>query len=436
MSDGLDRLSAEHSVLGAMLIDPGCVRDVLPRLREDDFSIETNRTIFRALQAAQMGGKPFDALTVAEAMQADREVRDYLAQLMEITVTSANATEYADIVAENGKTARLREAIREAGRQMDEHEDESRVLGTLDDALRDYNESSAKDVLTPTEQVTHFYAYRERMEKGEAAYTRTGFRQLDRVLNGGLYNAVYFLAARPGIGKTTFALNVAEYVAEKVGPVCFLSMEMTEEQITARRLALEMKKPDGQNTAADSGALLTRKLTESEHMEMAAAAARIAERDFRLVAKDLSVEKASAIARACKGCRLVVMDHFTLLQRPHKDKDFAEYAEISHALARLAKGMRAPVLCLIQLNRDNEKNKKAWPKLSELRGSGSTEEDAGGVLFLHKENDAEDEDAKTEDGIAPDEIRVIVAKNRFGRTGSVDMSFFGAKSKFIEKYVG
>lgn len=442
MADELGRLNAEQAVLGAMLMDPGCAASVLPRLREDDFSVEHNRAVFRAVQGAQLAGKPWDALTVAEALKQDPAMRGYIAQLVEITATSATAEEYAEIVSSNGKTRRLREAIHEAAQQMDEHQGDAIVLGTLETAIRDYNDASAKDVLSPVEQATGFYQYRADLKAGKSVYTRTGFRALDRLLNGGLFNAVYFLAARPGTGKTAFALNVAEYVAAHVGPVVFHSMEMSREQIMARRLALEMRKPEGSKRTApiDSGVLLTQKLFPEEWDEMAAASARLAERPLYLCDRRMDVQKALAVARGCKGCRLLVIDHFTLFKLPGKDKDYAELREVSHALMEYAKGVGVPVLCLIQLNRDNEKHGGA-PRLGELRGSGGTEEDAGGVMFLHKyapqKGEAEDE-GQTEDGekIAgePEKVYLTLAKNRFGRGGEIKFLFYGEKQKFVSAY--
>lgn len=411
----------ERAVLGAMLLDPDCVRGVAPKLRPDDFSLESNRAIFSAISRMHSAGDRIDAITLAEAMGNGQELRAYLAELLEITPTSANAMEYAEIVAETGANRRLRDALQNALSRMDQGDGMDLVMADLDAGLRDYNDSGVRDVLTPNEQLERFYAYRDKLEQGERTYTRTGFRRLDRILGGGMYNgAVYFLGARPGTGKTALALNIAEYVGEKIGPVCFLSMEMTDEQILARRFAQEAK--------INSARLMGEKLTEPEHEKLAEASVRLGQRNVFLTAKKLTVEKAAGIARTCKGCRLVVIDHFTLFLRPHREKDYAEYTEISHALDRLAKAIDAPVLCLIQLNRANEEH-KGPPRLSELRGSGSTEEDAGGVLLLHQEGD------EPEDDNAPRAELLTVGKNRFGKVGKVAMSFFPAINKFLETYV-
>lgn len=428
MSEATLNLQAEQAVLGSMLIDTGCIADVLPRLREDDFSIDTNRAIFETVRQMQHEGARIDALTVADAMKADANRRAYLAELLQVTPTSANVREYADIVAETGKRRRLREALADGMTGIDEQRDSAEVVAGIERAVQDFNEASQKSILAPLDQIDGFFAYRQMVDAGDKIATRTGFRQLDNLLGHGMLNAgLYFLAARPGIGKTALALNIAEYVGKTQGPVCFVSQEMTNAQLMARRIAMEC--------GINSKLLMAEKLTDEEYAKVAAATTEIGKRQVLVTQELMNVQKAASIAQACKGVRLVIIDHFTLFLRPHKQADHAEYAEISHALAHLAKNINAPVLCLIQLNRDSDQ-RKGRPKISDLRGSGATEEDAAGVMILHGESaDADECEGGKKDGAAPRRETIYLDKNRFGETGKVTMSFYPPTNRFREAYV-
>lgn len=420
-------IEAEQALIGSFLMDAGCIDANLPRLREDDFALETNRAIFRTIQRMHHEGARIDILTVAEELKADRNLRAYIAQILEVTPTSANAPEYADIVIETGKKRRLREALRDSIDAIDEQKELSDVAADVDMALAEYRDATKKDVMNPIDQARNFLEYRQMVDSGSAAYTRTHFRSLDKLLGGGLFNGgLYFLAARPGVGKTALAINISERVADREGPVCFISLEMTNVQLMARRVAAE--------AGVDSKILLTDRLTEQEYVKVAEAIDKVGARKLFLTEAVMDANKASSIAQAIKGVRLVVIDHFTLFLRPHKQQDFAEYAEISHTLAHLAKRINAPVLCLIQLSRETE-NRKGRARLSDLRGSGATEEDAAGVLILNREQ-APEEDAEKSDfqKAAPRMERIYLDKNRFGETGNVAMSFWPAVNRFRETY--
>ena len=363
------------------------------------------------------------ARSVAETIKADSDMRAFLAELMEITPTSANAPEYARIVSDTGKRRRLRDALRECIDGIDAREADSEVVAGLERALTDYHDATARDVLSPMDQHDEFFRYREMVDQGANTHTRTGLRGLDKLLGGGLINAgLYFLAARPGTGKTALALQIAEHVAKTQGPVCFVSLEMTAPQLMARRYAAE--------SGVDSRLLLSEKLTDEEYNKLALASGELSRRPLLISDKLLDATGAASVIQGVKGVRLAVIDHFTLFRRPHKQADHAEYAEISHTLAHLAKAIGAPVLCLIQLNRESEKQ-KGRPRLGDLRGSGATEEDAAGVLILNNDGEAPED----EDGIAPRCVRAYLDKNRFGGTGSLGLSYYPKVNRFREAFV-
>ena len=413
-------LEAEQAVLGSMLIDASCIRDVLPKLREDDFWLEKNQLIWSAIQSMELSGTRVDGLTVAASFGDTAEWREYIAQLMEVTPTSANVMEYVEIVAATGKRRRLREALSEAVTAIDERAPDDEVFPHVEAAIEAYDERTRGGILSPVEQNDAFFAHRQRIDSGTPPFTRTGFASLDRMLGGGLLHGnLYYLAARPGTGKTALALNIGDYVAENVGPVLFVSMEMNEAEIMSRRLAML--------TQIDSQRLLMQPLSDAEYEAVAKASIKLAAMPLRMVAEgSLSAQQVSSLARSMRGIGLLLIDHFTLFNRPHRQQDFAEYAELSHRLKNLARRLDVPILCLIQVSRDDAQAKKKRSRLDTLRGSGATEEDAAGVLFIENVSDVDSSDGQ------PREERVILEKNRFGPTGEITMSFRPKFNVFVE----
>lgn len=418
-------LEAEQSVLGSMLIDADCIRDVLPKLREDDFTTQTNRAIWRTIRAMEHERKPIDALTVADEMRANgtfdaNTTRLYLAELMEVTPTSANVIEYVEIVAQTGKRRRLRDALREAINAIDERQPDEAVFPHVEAAIEAYDERTRSGILSPQAQTDSFYAYRNLLESGVVPFARTGFRSLDAMLGGGLkHGSLYYLAARPGTGKTALALNIGDAVATTDGTVLCVSMEMSDVEISSRRYATA--------TQMDSQQLLFRRMSEADYNRLAEAASAVSSKPFYLIAEgSQTVDYVCSLARSMRGLKLLIIDHFTLFSRPHRQQDFSEYAEISHRLANLAKKLQIPILCLIQVNRDAGGGKQKVSRLATLRGSGATEEDAAGVIFIEHEGDVDDSTG------VPREEQIILAKNRFGPTGKIFMSYRPKTNTFAE----
>ncbi|MGI5954464.1 replicative DNA helicase [Dysosmobacter sp.] len=420
-------LSAEQAVLGSMLIDSSCIRTVAGRLREADFCQILNQKIYAAMVAMDMDGRAVDGLTVADTLHASDETRRYLAELMETTPTSANVMEYAAIVQECARRRGLKSALGIALEALDNGADQADVLPGLETTISDINTRSGSDLMDPKEQMDRFFRHRERIEGGEAPYVRTGLRQLDKLLGGGLIKqGLYFLAARPGMGKTALAIAIAEYVASTIGPVAFVSMEMSDEQVNARRVAALAK--------IDSSVILTETMTEAEYRKVSEAARTIGRTPLYVTAgKAYSPGHMAAMCRSRKDCRLVVVDHFSLFLLPGRQASHIEYAAAAHTLKRLAQTMDAPVLCLAQLNRENEQRNNKRPRLSDLRATGAAEEDADGVILLHREDYYDPKfERKSHEPVV---VEAALAKNRHGRTGQVDLSFWPETNTFREKFV-
>lgn len=427
----LDSIQAEQAVLGSVLIDRGCLRRVGPLLREGDFAVELDRAIWRVLTEMDGEGRAIDGITVATALRdrgigEDKANREYLAQLMYITPTSANVEAYAEIVRGASVRRSLRQALADGVESLDGGASPDDVAAQVEQQTQAARQRGAADLISPREQMDEFYRYRESLDSGEKPYVSTGFKSLDRRLGGGFLNSgLYFLAARPGMGKTALAIAIAEHAAQS-GRVEFLSMEMTGNQLTARRLAREAR--------VDSRTLLTDTLTPEEYKRVAEAGRKIERSSLEITdGRSYTTARISAIVRSKPGVRLVIIDHFSLIQTPGKQANHIEYANASKALKALAKSIQAPVLCLAQLNRQNEERKDKRPQLSDLRETGAAEQDADGVILLHRP-DYYDSSTDQTDQTAPSSMDVILAKNRHGPTGRTVLSYYKSTNTFREAY--
>ncbi len=425
-------MESEQAVLGSMLIDSGCIRDVAAVLRETDFSIALNQELFRVITTMDRDGRPVDGLTVAEealrlGIGQEKQTRNYLAQLMDLTPTAANVMEYADIVAEKARKRELKAALLDGAKALDDGDPEDAVRSRLDAAITASAERTASELLAPKEQVDSFFAYRERIDDGNTPYVRTGIRSLDKLLGGGMVqDGLYILAGRPGMGKTALGVAIAEAVASTCGRVNYFSLEMSKEQIMARRLSALAR--------VDSRLLLMETLTDDENRKVAEAMLTVGRAPlYTTDGKAQTVGRITSIARASRGVKLVVVDHFGLILKPGKRQDSDESREIAHALKRLAQSIGQPVLCLAQLNRENEGRPDKRPRLSDLRATGAMEEDADGVIFVHRP-DYYRADYERE-GAQPERTEIILAKNRHGKTGKIDLSFWPETNTFKPAWV-
>lgn len=425
-------VEAEQAVLGSLLIDSGCVRRVASILRETDFSVALNQELFRVICTMDRDGQPIDGLTVcAEALRQslaeEKTLRKYLAQLMEITPTAANVEMYADIVVRTARRRELKTALEDSLTALNEQEPEDTVLTQLDAALTASAQRTESELLAPKEQVDSFLTYRERIDEGTTPYVRTGIKALDKLLGGGMVQGgLYILAGRPGMGKSALGIAIAEYVASTAGKVDYFSLEMSREQIMARRLSAIAK--------VDSKLILMDTLTDSEYKRMIDATRTAAATPLYCTdGRAQTVQRITSIARAGRDVKLAVVDHFGLILRPGKRQDADESREIAHALKRLAQSLNQPVLCLAQLNRQNEQRSDKRPTLADLRATGAMEEDADGVIFVHRPDYYRTDYVR--ETAQPERTEVILSKNRHGSTGKINLSFWPETNTFNPAYV-
>lgn len=417
-----DTIYNEQSVIGAILIDSRCLPTVSAILTVDDFTYEAHRAIFQAALALSQLGEPVDPVTILGKAQGSVS-REYIMQLMDMTPTSANVEAYAELTRKESMRRSLRTlAVSIDERAADMDEPRELIADAVVELERIEAQDTAKELATSSDTVISFYDHLSKLGAGGGGFVKTGFRQLDELLGGGLFNgALYVLAARPGMGKTTMAINVLENVS---GPALFVSLEMDEQQITAKRLA--------RLSGVPSDRIMTNRLTEEEYGRMSEAAEQLSGSPVQINKKPFAtVADISALARKVKGLRCVVVDYFGLIRPPRRlQKRYDEMTEVSAALKSLARSLKVPVLCLAQLNRENMSRSNHRPQLSDLRDTGALEQDADGVLFVHREDYYEAKDEPPAAG-EPVEAEIILEKNRHGAAGVCYAAFYLDTSKML-----
>ncbi|MBE0467253.1 MAG: replicative DNA helicase [Candidatus Desulforudis sp.] len=424
-------IDAEQAVLGAMFLEPEAIFRVMDIVRPEDFYQHGHRMIYETAVTLQDEGEPVDLLTVTERLRKNGILEKiggaaYVASLVELVPTAANVEYYARLIEEK---ALLRTLISVASRisemGYDERETAQRLVDQAEQMILDLGARRGKAAFASLRELLALAwakieeSYRN---KGRIAGVSTGFTDLDRLLSGMQASDLLILAARPSMGKTALALNIAHYVAEKQNPVLVFSLEMGKEQLVNRLLCAEAR--------VDQYRLRTGNLRDEDWERLAGAKTRLQDmplfiddaagaslRDIRARAKRMQAEN---------GLALVIIDYVQLMQPNRRAENRQqEIAQISRGLKELAKDLDVPVLALSQLSRAVEQREKKRPQMSDLRESGSLEQDADVVMFIYREDYYRlDTDRK---GIA----EIIVAKQRNGPVGTVELGFFKESPRFV-----
>lgn len=416
---------AEQAVIGSMLIDSRCVGDVLGILKADDFYSEVNKNIFETIYSMFNFSMVIDAVTVLERLRetglcGDRTPQ-YIVDLMGITPTAANVLEYAAIVKDKSQ---LR-SIAEAGSEINTLAMEG--LGTATDIL----ESAEKRIyalrqgrntsgLEPVSGVLKdVYEQLSIAAKSDSRIPglSTGLPDLDNVTMGLNKSDFILIASRPGMGKTSIALNIAMHVAKTSGKtVAIFSLEMSREQLAIRLLSSE--------SFIDNKKLQTGRLSNDEWRKLAMAAASISETDIRINDNPmLSVADMNAQCRRVPNLGLVVIDYIQLMQSASGSSGYTSenrtqvVSDISRMMKIMAKELNVPVVCLSQLSRANEARQNKRPMLSDLRESGAIEQDADIVMGLYRD------DYYNKESEGHNIAECIILKNRRGETGTVELQW-------------
>ena len=435
---------AEQAVLGSMLIDADCVKDVMDKLQPEDFYLRQNRGIFETIYSMFVYSKPIDGVTVAGEMERSGlytdDTRGYLVQLMEVTPTSANVMEYVKIVREKALLRAVASAAADITAMVQEGTGEANaVLEAAEQKIYAIRRGRSAQNMVPISMVLQ--AVLERLGELTAAGGETmpglttGFSDVDRKINGLNKSDLILLAARPGMGKTSFALNIATRVAmqQKV-PVAIFSLEMTKEQLTNRILSAE--------AGIDSQAFRTGALRAEDWEYLALATEKL--HDAPIYMDDTSgitiTEMKAKIRRVNQdptrpNVGLIVIDYLQLMTTGQRSENrVQEISSITRNLKIMAKEMNVPIIALSQLSRAVEKqgnNSSHRPQLSDLRDSGSIEQDADCVLFLYRDSYYA---SQNPDGaeVDADTAECIVAKNRHGETSTVPLGWDGAHTRFMD----
>ncbi len=419
-------LEAEQAVLGSMLIDANCVKDVMEKLRPEDFYLRQNREIFGTIQSMFLFNRPIDALTVFGEMEKNgvgdaSTTRAYLAELMEVTPTSANVLEYADIVLDKSLLRAVATAAGEiTALVQDGGGAASAVLEAAEQkiyAVRRGRSAQDMERIGPVlqgvmEHLAELTASGGKTQPG----LPSGFSDIDDRTSGFGTGDLVLLAARPGMGKTSLALNIATNVAKTGGAVAIFSLEMSKEQLVTRVLSRE--------AAVENQRLLTGNLRESDWVKIAEASSVLSPLDVRIDDNPLlTVADMNAKCRRIEGLRLVVIDYLQLMTSAGGDNGKRvesrqqAVSDMSRMLKIMAKELGVPVLCLSQLSRANEKREDKRPVLSDLRDSGAIEQDADIVMFIYRDDYYKDDSERR--NIA----ECIIAKNRHGSTGRINLTW-------------
>ena len=425
-------VEAEQSVLGCIIIDPEkCFDNVAQVIKGDDFYVEVHREIFDAIYNLRFNNKAADLITIVNALiengvyKEESEAYSYIKLLVDITPSVSNVMDYTKIVYDKSVLRRLIEVSEET--ISDAYEQSDSVENIVDVAEQRVFEIAQKnekrDFVHIKEIVFNTYNHLRELQnlsKEDIVGLQTGYGDLDKVVVGFGKGDLVIVGARPGVGKTSFCLNLATNIAKKSKKaVCIFSLEMSNEQLVSRILSSE--------ALVESGKLRTGDLNNDEWEKIANAASGLAETNIYIDdTTDVSITAMKAKLRRVKNLGLVVVDYLQLMESEKKRKDGSrvnEIADISRGLKILAKELNVPVITCSQLSRGTEKEKERKPMLSDLRDSGSIEQDADMVIFLSRDYYGTDPEKANL-------VDVIVAKNRHGGQGTVQMSWLGQYTKF------
>jgi replicative DNA helicase len=426
-------LDAEQSVLGSILIDSRCITDIIGVVQPEDFYLQQNKEIFEVIYSMFNLAQAIDPVTVLDKMReagVHRDnSRDYIMQLMEITPTAANAVRYANIVREKAMLRNLSQAGVDITAMVQEQVGTpSEMLESAEKKIYALRKGDRRDSLEHIGTILHkVYDRLNELAQSDSAIPglSTGLRDLDAKINGLNKGNLLLVAARPAMGKTSFALNMALNVAKKYKKtVAFFSLEMSREELAMRLLSSE--------SFVDSQKMATGKLTEEEWVKIGMASSALSQTDIRVDDNGgITVAEMNAKLRRLDNLGLVVIDYLQLMQGSGYSKSNENrvqvVSDISRSLKVMAKELNVPVICLSQLNRAAEGRSDKRPVLSDLRESGSIEQDADAVMMLYRDDYY---NPNTEEkNIA----ECIVAKNRHGEIGTVKLQWLPQYTTFADR---
>ena len=433
-------LEAEEAVLGSILLEQDSIISVMEFLVPDDFYRVAHQLIFAAMIELNQNSEAIDPITVSEKLRQKNQIENVggeanIIELLDKVPTAANVEFYTQIVLEKSTRRKLIKTSTNIVKNA--YQEDETIANVLDTAERDIlsvSEGRNKAGFIPIRDVLHdAYASLEERSKnnGEVTGIATGYIGLDRMTSGFHADELIILAARPSVGKTAFVLNIAKNVAVNLNEtVAIFSLEMGAESLVERIIC--------SHASINAGHLKTGKLTDEEYTQYFVATGVLAEAPIYI--DDTPGIRVSEIRAKCRRLKqernnlgLVVIDYLQLIEGNGKESRQQEVSEISRNLKKLAKELKVPVIALSQLSRGVEQRQDKRPIMSDIRESGSIEQDADIVAFLYRDDYYRQE--PDENGHVPEvepnsTIEVIIEKNRSGPRGTVELNFMKEFNKF------
>lgn len=422
-------LEAEQSVLGAILVNPESMDSLAGIITSEDFYLEEHSEIFSAMQRMYLKSRNIDPVTlIDELVKAgvydEAGGRDYIKLICEIVPTAVNVSDYAEIVRDKSILRSLISVCDEISQAAYGEQDDVPMLIEMAER-KIYSVAEGHENKSFTHVKDALLQVYDRLNKLKTAPEEvngmpTGFSGLDKVLVGMGKSDLVLIGARPGMGKTSFAMNLASAAAQRTGKaVAIFSLEMSAEQLVSRVLSSE--------ALVDSYAIRSGDLSDEDWSRLAHAASKLSESEILIDdTTGITVSGMKAKLRRVKNLGMVVIDYLQLMQSDRRnDNRVQEVAEISRSLKLMAKELNVPVITCAQLSRGPESRTDKRPMLSDLRDSGAIEQDADIVMFLYR-----DEYYSTGEE-TQNMAEVIIAKNRHGAVGNVKMGWLGKYTKFV-----
>ncbi len=429
-------IEAEQAVLGALLVAPDAITRVVDQIEPDYFYRKAHQNIYAAILDLFDKNEPIDIVTVSQYLKDQGKLdsvggRQYLTDLALSVATTANAEYYARSVNEKALLRNLIKAGTEIVASCYEDTDADLVVDKAEQLIFNIAQRRNMQQLVPIRDIVNesFARIEKRYEERDSlSGVPSGFYDLDAVTSGFQKSDLIIVAARPSMGKTAFCLNIAQHIAvEHKIPVAIFSLEMSKEQLVQRLLCSEAH--------IDANKIRTGYLQSNDWTNLASAMGRLGEApiyiDDSAVVTALEIRaKARRLKAEMKGLGMIIIDYIQLMQgRKQSDNRVQEVSEISRGLKTLARELNVPVIALSQLSRAVEARQNKRPMLSDLRESGSIEQDADIVMFIYRD------DYYNQESERRGEAEIIIAKQRNGPTGTVELLYQSSITRFLNKVV-
>lgn len=426
-------LEAEQSILGGILLDNQALNAVLEVLTQADFYSDAHRKIFASILELNNRNEPADLITLSNIMKDQKKLDQvggvsYLASLADNVGSAANIAYYAKIVKEKSILRNMIGAATEIlNNSYEVGGDVEQILDQAEHAIFEISENKIRPSFSPIREILKdSFQTIETLYRNKELITgvATGFDKLDDITSGLQKSDLIIVAGRPSMGKTAFALNIAQYAAQETGvPVAIFSLEMAKEQLVMRMLAAEAR--------VDSQRLRKGFLGETDWPKLTDAAGRLSDAPIYIddtpAITVIEMKAKSRRLKAENGLGLIVLDYLQLMRgSAYRDSREQEISEISRSLKALAKELSVPVIALSQLNRKVEDRTNRRPMMADLRESGAIEQDADVIAFIYRDDVYNKSEDNPEKGIA----EIIIGKQRNGPTGIVKLAFQEKYTRF------